>query len=367
MGTLEGHLVPGVMMIGLGFWWSIITAIRFILSNKKSPFKKNSTNGYRGSVTMPCLFLPCAGLRRAPIESLVKLILMSIGIIGEAYTGYKTHWHPKSFYEPHTSTGSSVDHMAHHHHNHEHKRSVVNDLTTTTEPEELIKTWSFEYDNAQHITVYFVFLMGSIVEILMHYRFNLPARFEHLFGCIAFGIEAFVFSNHLHGRTAMDIKLHTFFVYSIYGCFISSLFETAWPKQIIFTYGRILFTILQGTWFWQVGFILYPPSKSMSLNWDQNSHHQLMLITISYCWHIMFILTFLLCQMFFVDRLYRTSAKLSNQWDELISIDLIIADNQGTYLKSSGEETKFFSMISQDDDEDGDSVIFDGTKLISNC
>lgn len=357
MGTLAGHLVPGVMMIGLGLWWSIITAIRYILSKKKSPFKKHSLNGYQSSVTMPCLFLPCANLRRGPVESYFKLILMSIGILGEAYTGYKTHWHPKSFFEPHTT--NSVEHMEHHHH---HKRSSN---LTTIEPEELIKSWSFEHDNAQHITVYFVFLMGAIVEILVAYRFNLPARLPHVFGSIAFGIEAFVFANHLHGRTGLDVMLHTFFVYAIVGCFISATLETVRPNQILLTYARILFTILQGTWFFQVGFILYPPSKAFDLNWDPNNHYQLMLIPISYCWHIMFILAFLISQIFFVDYLYRRSYKLSNKWDELVSIDLVIAESHGTYLKKRSEER--FMISEEDDDDDDETIIFDDAALISKC
>lgn len=88
MGTLAGHLLPGFFFICISIWWSFITAIRFVLSKPK----RNSTGYpgsyiYRTSATMPCLCLLNDRLRRAPIESLIKFIFGSIGIIGEIATG----------------------------------------------------------------------------------------------------------------------------------------------------------------------------------------------------------------------------------------------------------------------------------------
>lgn len=154
MGTLAGHLLPGTMFIGIGFWWSIITTIRFILSRKQSPFKANSLVGYKTTVTMPCLCMPTSRLRRAPIESWIKLILGLVGVLGEAYTGYKTHWHPQSFYDQQllehkilvglVTKSQQVDTTIHVHGHHHMKRDddgvdyvydfVKRDLSTTTTP-----------------------------------------------------------------------------------------------------------------------------------------------------------------------------------------------------------------------------------------
>lgn len=112
--------------------------------------------------------------------------------------------------------------------------------------EPLVKSWTFERVNAQHITMYFVFIIGSIVEILMYHGANLPAKLDKVFGVLAFGLEAFIFANHLHGRSMLDSAIHIYLVYSIYGCVLCSLAELVNSRQIIFTYGRILFTILQG-------------------------------------------------------------------------------------------------------------------------
>ena len=113
--------------------------------------------------------------------------------------------------------------------------------------EPLIRSWSFEKVNAQHITMYSMFILGSIVEILMYHGANLPAKLDQVCGVIAFGVEAFIFANHLHGRSMLDTTIHVYLVYSIYGCVLFSLAEVFNSKQVLFTYGRILFTILQGT------------------------------------------------------------------------------------------------------------------------
>lgn len=38
----------------------------------------------------------------------------------------------------------------------------------------------------------------------------------------------------------------------------------------------------QGTWFYQIGLVLYPPSGA---EWDQESHPQMMIVTLLFTWH----------------------------------------------------------------------------------
>ncbi len=192
MGTFLGHIVPGTMFILIGLWWSLATSVRFTLS-------ANRHSRYLASTSMPCFLLPFSKLQRAPVETYLKLFLFTVGIIGEAYTGLKTQ-----------------------------------------------PTRHFEIDNAQHITAYFIFFMAALVELLVQTKLQLPKRLDHAFSCAAFAIEAFIFANHLHARSMLDTHLHTLFVYAIYGCLVSAALETARPGQILFTYSRILFTLLQG-------------------------------------------------------------------------------------------------------------------------
>jgi hypothetical protein len=82
-------------------------------------------------------------------------------------------------------------------------------------------------------------------------------------------IEGFLFANHLHSREPLDIHVHTLLVYAIEGCVAFTCLEFFKPNEILFTYGRIVCTLLQGTWFYQVGFVLYPPTKNPAWQWDK--------------------------------------------------------------------------------------------------
>ena len=61
MGTLGGHLLPGSFFIIIGLWWSFITAIRYAQMKMRTTHKKSGVVGYKATVTMPFIILPCVG------------------------------------------------------------------------------------------------------------------------------------------------------------------------------------------------------------------------------------------------------------------------------------------------------------------
>ncbi len=65
-------------------------------------------------------------------------------------------------------------------------------------------------------------------------------------GGLAYTVEAYLFAFHLHGKDPLEIHIHTLLVYTILGCVFCGVFEMIFTNEILFTYGRILFTILQG-------------------------------------------------------------------------------------------------------------------------
>ena len=354
MGTLGGHLLPGSFFIIFSLWWSFITAIRYAQSKMKSPYKKNSVIGYRTSVTMPCICCPCGVLRRAPIESILKATLATIGILGEVITGF--HWTKIPKYSIMTSTSAPAP-MQHMEHEHVHKREAP---ISPNQPE-MIDSWFFLIGNGQHITMYSAFVLGSIVEILKHYRFDIPAKLDYCTGILAFGVEAYLFAFHLHGKDALEVHIHILLVYAIAGCAFFCCLEWYNENQILFTYGRILCTLLQGTWFFQIGFVLYPPTDAPEWKWDANKHDDIMKITMAFCWHIMIIMVGLLIQLAIVKRIYASSRRVSIEWDELLVIDDI---NNRPVMSSAndGSETKFLRLLSED--ESGDEKIeFDSMKM----
>lgn len=115
MGTLEGHLLPGLIFVGLGIWWGFITSVRYVQSQAsnrrrrrgmvvgtKQAFSSNSSSSsslvssytYHTSVGMPCICLPSRRLRRAPVEVWVRIVLTFLGILGEAATGLHFNYVP---------------------------------------------------------------------------------------------------------------------------------------------------------------------------------------------------------------------------------------------------------------------------------
>lgn len=137
--------MPGGFFIIFAVWWSFVTAIRFAVSKTKSPYKKNSLVGFKSSVTMPCICLPCGPLKRWPVESYLKLILASIGLLGEVITGFHIYHKPKPE-KIFTSSPVVVNNEPSHEHAHEH-----NHKREASTPQVMVTIWHLEYVNAQHI------------------------------------------------------------------------------------------------------------------------------------------------------------------------------------------------------------------------
>lgn len=138
-------------------------------------------------------------------------------------------------------------------HSHVHERSSdMSSMTSGTADTVVLHTWKFEKGNAQHITMYSSFVFGAIVEIMMYHGVDLPPRVDYALGILSFAIEAFLFAFHLHAKEVVEVTLHVFLVYAIVGCVITCALEAYNENQILFTYARCLFVLLQGTWFYQV-------------------------------------------------------------------------------------------------------------------
>ena len=393
--------MPGSFFLVFGIWWSFITAIRYVQSGLVKPTTKKSGSGgggggkggnrddelanYRGSVTMPCICLPCGSLRRAPLESILKGLAAFIGLMGEIITGVHFYTKPvplSQFAGSAEPGGHDMSHVHRRHADHEMPAEPLASAPMTPAgpvPAVLVTTWHMEYTNSQHVTMYATFLLGSIVEILLHYKWDLPRRLDIVCGIMAFGIEGFLFAFHLHSRHALDIHVHTLLVYAIMGCAVFAALEFYDQTQILYTYGRILCTILQGTWFYEVGFILYPPWTSPAFQWDHDDHNQMMIVTMSFCWHVILIFVGLLIQLGIIKCIYKRCRYVSDQWDELIAIDEANHSPYGARLRmgfselvqhddndcmNMTETAKFLSGLNSEDDND-ERVEFDtNTRMI---
>lgn len=85
----------------------------------------------------------------------------------------------------------------------------------------------------------------------------------------------------------LDVTVHQLLLYAVFGQALIAFMEVFHRGNIILELLRCALTILQGSWFWQIGFVLYPPHGP---EWDMKDHNNVMFVTICYSWHLAFAL-----------------------------------------------------------------------------
>jgi hypothetical protein len=212
MGSLPGHLIPGTIFILLGLWWIYSTWFRYFICRQRR-------KSFYVTTSFPC---HCCGpqVARLPIEAVFVIFGTLLGIFIELIAGinrtYDPVTHQSSFFE-----GDS---------------------------------------NLQHFSMYLMFLLAGIIELLLHYNFPLPKYFDLVAGCLAFSCEAFLFYFHGHGNGPVEVQIHVFLALAIASTVICGIFEIIQQeKQVYATLMRSYFTVLQGAWFYTAGFFLYSP------------------------------------------------------------------------------------------------------------
>lgn len=72
-------------------------------------------------------------------------------------------------------------------------------------------------------------------------------------------METFIFYNHTHGREMLDVYVHKLLVLAAFLTGLVAFMEIIARTNIAVELLRTSFVLLQGSWFWQIGFVLYPP------------------------------------------------------------------------------------------------------------
>ncbi|XP_064602003.1 transmembrane protein 45B-like [Liolophura sinensis] len=225
MGSFGGHVLPGSIFILFSFMMSINACVTFHQSSRRGKRFKSFSFFY----------VPCVRLQRVPLEAVLKLLLTTVGIGIEVYNGF--------------SNGKFV-----------------------------------VMGNAQHATMYAYFGFNALTELLVHFKAPLPRNTEYVTLAMAFMVEGLLFKFHLHGRSQLDVLVHTLLLYVVYACIISVIVEMKYRYSILSPLARAYFLLIQGTWFWQVGFILYNPSPN-AVPWKADDHGELTLVTLLFAWH----------------------------------------------------------------------------------
>ncbi|XP_071948486.1 transmembrane protein 45B-like [Antedon mediterranea] len=272
MGTFLGHAAPGSFFFCFSVFWII-----------QLSYHDNGPSQHNKSALM-------RRIGRLPIEGIVIVIFGIVGVIGEmSYPSNKL-----------VLIGSDGEFHS-----------------------------SVEW---QHSTMYTYFALYGLIMALG--RSFLPSlkNYEKIFGALAFFIEGLLFYYHVHHREELDVHIHILLVLSIFGCFASVLGEVFSNENRTFVLMRILFTMLQGTWFWMVGIVLYNPPSGEP--WDQDDHKNVMFVTVAFTWHLlidMFLLLVIYGIFALVFRSFSSNktkyASMRNSNHNDVSMQLITKDN----------------------------------------
>ncbi|KAK7926105.1 hypothetical protein WMY93_008415 [Mugilogobius chulae] len=137
--------------------------------------------------------------------------------------------------------------------------------------------------NWQHSTMYLFFGIAGFALVASTAFRLVPVGVDRLALSIALFVEGFLFYYHVDMRAPLDAHIHTLLLVAVFGGSICSMLEVFKRHNIVVELlGAGLF-FLQGTWFYQIGFVLYPLSGPQ---WELQNHNNIMFVTMCFCWHL---------------------------------------------------------------------------------
>lgn len=226
MANFKGHALPGSFFLVFGLWWSVKYPLRYLNQKMKS--------GCRSSLCYQRLELA---------EGVAKAVFALVGILAEQFVPDGPHMHLYNGEE---------------------------------------KSW-VHLMNWQHSTMYLFYGLSGVIDILVYSPLKVPQGLDRLALFLAVFIEGLLFYFHVHNRPELDQHIHSLLLIAVFGGSITIFIEVFLRDHIVLELFRTSLTILQGTWFWQIGFVLYPPWGGPE--WNQTEHENIMFITMCFCWH----------------------------------------------------------------------------------
>jgi len=226
MGSFPGHALPGSFFIVASLWWA--ANVFYSYNNARLNRKR-----YRSYAAYICTIFN----REVPVEGVLKIVFAIIGCLGEII-------------------------------------------------------WSFKYNfgiltgNVQHVTMFVFFGASGIVDVISHYKKNiLPPNTDYACLLLAFINEALLFKFHLHDQSSVNVIIHTLLLYTILSTVVLMALETKVRYSPVVSLARSLSVLLQGTWFWQTGYLLFSSSETWK-QLDEEDHGLMAVIVVMFSWHI---------------------------------------------------------------------------------
>uniref|UniRef100_A0A8C4UPD0 Transmembrane protein 45B n=1 Tax=Falco tinnunculus TaxID=100819 RepID=A0A8C4UPD0_FALTI len=221
-----GSALRGTFFLIFGLWWSVRYPLKYLRQ--------------RGSAESQ----PSYGVRRVEVfEGAVKAFFALAGILAEQFV-------PAG---PHLQLYSSTTH-----------------------------SWT-DLTHWHYTTIYLFFLLSGIVDVVSHSPLKLPLGLDRLSLAVALFIEGESPAVGGTGDAALDQHVHSLLAMAIFAGALCALLEVFLRDHIILQTFRTSSFLLQGSWLWQIGFVLSPPWGGPG--WDQTDRSNLTFLTMCFCWH----------------------------------------------------------------------------------
>lgn len=254
MGTLVGHVAPGLGFLLIGLW-HLLNNIKFHSQNPKS------------YTSLPWFPTSSSRLRYLELYSIIFGCLASISM--ELFIGPEKH------------------------------QPLDPDFTIP----------SNHLHNFEHSNISLTFLLYAIFSIILD-KFRPPAHYglTLILAAIAFGQQLLLF--HLHSADHMGIEgqYHWLLQIVIFVSLVTTLLGIGYPNSFLNGFVRSFSILFQGVWFIVMGFMLWTPEyipKDCFLNLEEGHHvvrchsHEAVeraksLVNISFSWYLVGVTIFCL-------------------------------------------------------------------------
>jgi len=224
MANFKGHALPGSFFLLFGLWWSIKTPWRQCYLQAQGSRKRKQPHAFR---------------KMELVEGSLKVFFAFVGIMAEQFVPDGPHAH-------------------------------------------LYQDGWVKLMNWQHSTMYLFYGISGVADILCATSPRTPPGLDRMALSLALFVEGFLFYYHLHGRPMLDTHVHSLLLVAVFGGAASTAMEAFRRDNSILEILRSSLAILQGSWFYQIGFVLFPLSGP---EWKQDDHGNMMFTTMCFCWH----------------------------------------------------------------------------------
>ena len=259
--------IPTIFILGTffliwGLWWTFTSFWTYLCLSKRN---KSSSRGRTRQPLSSFLYedddylskqswltKPCC--TKVPLEPLVKVILPGLGVMSAMFLHVDRQWK----FVPFVYTVHMVD----------------GHMTTL--------------GRMYHITMYSAFVFAGIVDLVSYYL-KLPRHTSQFFTSFAFFSEALLFHYHVHGRDSFNTTIHNILVVIATFCATCSFLRMLNPRNLLLNTCVAGGMLMQGTWFFQAGFILYGKYSV----WKWQSPSLVHFTAILAVWHFLTVSAFL--------------------------------------------------------------------------